>query len=212
MANGSLGTQTNAGGTVVGPGKYSALCKAYKKGLKQWCEDGPGNRKPADFNSYVAKNIDLSKKAKDALLASRERAIGVIFKNNRVSSLASLAESGGKYAGAATAAIAAGAGGFPAGAGGAAWYRRDMSIEVRNAFGGNLRPSAPGKPGTLHPDFTRPNGRPIEVKKPGEGESHPNQKKQYAECSPDGTVEVLDCVQCDLPCKDWKSECGPKKK
>jgi hypothetical protein len=211
MGNGALGTQTNAGGTVVGPGKHSALCKAYKKAIKQWCKDGPGNRKPADFNSYVAKNLDLSKKAKDALLASRERTIGVIFKNNVVASLQALKDGGGKYAGAAATAIAAGAGGFPGGAGGAGGYRKDLSIEVRKAFGGALRPGRKDFPGTLHPDFTRPNGRPIEVKKPGEGESHPNQKKQYAQCSPDGTVEVVDCVQCDLPCKTWTSECGPKK-
>lgn len=47
---------------------------------------------------------------------------------------------------------------------------------------------------TLHPDFCDPTtGKPIEVKRPGEKESHKGQKNNYAKCDPSG-ADQCDCV------------------
>jgi hypothetical protein len=88
------------------------------------------------------------------------------------------------------------AGGGLAGSGfGSYLYRKFGAAAMRSDFGGVTLKHV------LIPDALQPNGRPIEIKRPNERQSHNNQFKNYKKASPDGKLDKLDCKSCATqPC------------
>jgi hypothetical protein len=219
----NMGSQSNSKQhTVLAPGltaipadPNSAICKAYCRALRRWEKEKP--HKPPDFTSYVAQELKkladqkkIGQGLANSLIRSRERVAGVIFRNNVVGNVSSLAAGGGPLAGmATTAAQNAGAITTAIGTGLGTVARLDARTAAvaafggtvvaggKFAFGGLLRAARAGFPSTVHPDFTNPTtGNPMEVKRPGEGQSNPNQLKNEAKCSPNGQVELVDDKNC----------------
>jgi hypothetical protein len=80
--------------------------------------------------------------------------------------------------------------------------RGQMAQSMRGDIGGRFRVYR-----VLCPDAARPNGRPVEIKRPTEPQSHPGQLNNYAKASPTGECELVNCAACKLACKDWNSDC-----
>lgn len=204
MSNGATGTQVNAVATVFPCGKGSTLCKAYVLGLQDWCK--AANKKPrGDFNNYVFNRLKGVKPDGAAIFnvldPRREMPVGAIFGGglgaqgfeNLANGATQLATAAGKAAQAVQDAIALGGmatGGFPS-----YLFRKCGAAAMRGEFGGVTLKRV------LIPDALQPNGRPIEIKRPNERQSHNNQFKNYKKASPDGKLDKLDCKSCATqPC------------
>ncbi|WP_437291001.1 hypothetical protein [Sorangium sp. So ce406] len=192
------------GGTVVAPDPGDPICAAYDAALKDWCATPKDDR--GDFNDAVFDKLN-----DPALAATRERPIGFIGGARAaggprgVLGLRNLASQGGygsRVARRALGVINQMAANPPASANTYSALRHQMSGATRGALRRRFRVHR-----VLCPDAERPNGRPVEIKRPTEKESHPGQLSNYAKASPDGTVELVNCAACKLACKDWNSDC-----
>ncbi len=201
-ANVPKGSILAPGGAVVAPGTGDPICAAYDAALKDWCGKPAGTR--GDFNDEV-----FGKLNDPALDATRERPIGIIGAKPgdaaHVYGLQNLADGGGYGSRVAQRAldsienIATNPPPWVTDFGG---LRNAMSGATRGAMDGRFDVKR-----VLCPDAQRPDGQPIEIKRPTEEESHAGQLKNYAKASPTGKVELVNCAACKLACKDWNSDC-----
>lgn len=198
------GSIVQAGGTTVAPDPNDPICEAYEKAIKSWCEGTVGAR--GEFNDHVFANLN-----DPALAATRERPIGFIGSARNPSrtpggvlNLNDLANNGGFGSRVAGRANSVSAQIFNDKVG------TTTFSSLRNQMAGATRGRLEGRFRVYHvlcPDAARPNGRPIEIKRPTEGPSHNGQLSHYAAASPDGTVELVNCAACDLECKNWNDDC-----
>jgi hypothetical protein len=210
-ANGAMGTMVHAGAALPPSGPGSTLCHAFDAALHDWCSDGKGHRS-GSFNDYVFRRLKaVDPKQWEAL--RREVPIGVLTKSEvpLPKGFAKLVAEGGRLGqGGEEIVRRLRTGNFAAARalpqhGNFNLFRWKLAGEIHQLF---RKAGAPVQR-VLFPDATRPDGTPIEIKKPAEQESHPGQKANYAKCSPNGKCESLDCASCGLPCKSWRSECRP---
>jgi len=202
-ANVPKGSILAPGGAVVAPDPGDPICAAYEAGLKDWCADQKAGVS-SDFNDKVFDHITDKQ-----LHTSREMPNGIIAAMRQPGAqvhrygLQNLANGGGFGSRVAQRALDAvtGIAQNPT-ATSYSGHRWDMSGAVRGEMSGRFDIKR-----VLCADAARPNGRPIEIKRPTEPESHPGQLGNYAKVSPTGEVELVNCAACKLACKDWNSDC-----
>lgn len=203
-ANVPKGSILAPGGTVVAPDPGDPICAAYDAHLKDWCATPKGTR--GDFNDGVFDKLN-----DPALAATRERPIGIIGAMRQPGSdvhvyglqnLVNDKSFGSRVAQRAIDTVGSIATNPPASATTYDALRHQMSGALRGKMKGRFDIKR-----VLCPDAQRPNGRPVEIKRPTEKESHPGQLSNYAKASPTGEVELVNCAACKLACKDWNSDC-----
>jgi hypothetical protein len=166
-------------GTKLGRGKESSYCKAYRKGLENWCKKPAGKRK-GDFNSHVFKALkEIDEDLYNKIAKTREIPIGVLT--------GGAAEALSGPAATQMEGIMAG-GGLTAFKGPAFLFRIIQCSRVRGKMGDVDR--------VLCPDARTPDGTPMEIKRPTEPESHDDQRKNYAEASGKGKCVGWDAQNC----------------
>jgi hypothetical protein len=190
-----VGTQNAAAGSMKSPGgrgppggKNSSYCAAWRLAMDDW--NGPNKMPGKDFNSHLYKRLEeIDKDLFDEIKAYREIPVGAIT-NDGVKALGSLpggaaavqmcedaVSEGGMYAPGVTAS--------------GAIYRLMACSAVRSEVGGK----ADGIQRILCPDGQTPDGRPIEIKREGEPESHNDQINNYMKATGKKPV-VLDAKNC----------------
>lgn len=205
-----------AGGHIVAPDDGGAMCAAYKDAVKSWCEAEGTDR--GQFNDHVfSKLYNKDRAGYNQMMPTREVPVGFIgqapgdrarvyaYGLSQDSSRRLTSGYGSVCASRASGNVANFLGDNPVSA-------STNFVSVRNQMSGMTSREMSGRfdvKHTLCPDAQRANGRPIEIKRPSEGESGNGQLKNYAKCSPDGKCELVNCASCDLPCKDWTNDCGP---
>ena len=196
------------GGCVVGPDPGDPICAAYQAALDEWCAVGPAHRnssdasevgKPRNFNDMVFKHLD-----DPGLAKSRELPLGIAKGETVTGALALLGADG--PAGEAAAELATWlAERGPLGASGLT--PRKFVLQGRGAVKSKLGAHF-DIDRVLFPDgFRLPPGRAIEIKRPTETEHPKGQLRRYAEASPTGTCELVNCAACELECAQQDGDC-----
>jgi hypothetical protein len=179
------------------------LCNAYAAAVTDWNAQTPPREK---FNDTLARHVS-PKAMQDSLKNTQERGVGFLTKgnDNEVNSLAEIGRRPGAVGVRVNALRSALANRVRSPGGCLNRFRMGGSAMIRGKKNGlGACADFKGKIGRgLHPDFVHPPdsgtpGRPIEVKRPGEPESHPGQKNHYAKCDPNNP-KMCDCVPEDCP-------------
>lgn len=194
----------HAGGVAVSPGPESALCKAFKEAVDEWCK--PDRKKDGtEFNDYFFEKL-AGNKPKGAALADRiKREVPIL-----------VTSAGGTVTGATTLAAAAKAGGPLSGAEILRKALQDKipaaTVAARKAWKG-FRWRAlftswgiSGKGGSLKFPDGMLDGVPIEIKGPRDT-YRPGQLEAYSKVSVNGKVIEVSCEKCGATCHDAGNKC-----
>jgi len=208
-----MGKNSQAHNVVSGPGTpvpmdpVADLCKAYMPAVEHWCADKAKGENLAPFNDYLFSKSSYGQVFRNLA----ERPIGILDAADRVRSFANMAGYASPVLAAAGATILAAVGSAVPGLRELGPYRFGLCNMVRNMMGGTgMTVNRVLCPDTYHPPGSPNAGRPIEIKRPTEGDSHDGQRNNYAKASPDGKCDSIDCKSCDLPCQNWTDDCqGP---